>query len=224
MKAGPERDALCARLLPLVDRIARSLWSTLRCGEVSDFIQDGCIGMVRAVSAYDPERGVPIEAFARVYISGAILNGVRSRDPISENARKLIRQAESTRYAMAQERREVPTMREMAAQIAGLGGALVVAYRSQVLSLDEELPDGDEGPLDHDADPAAIAERRERIAQIRAALEALSERQREVIRRHYLQGQTVQSVGEQMNISPQRVSQLRQTALDNMRKTLAATA
>ncbi|MGH7757581.1 MAG: sigma-70 family RNA polymerase sigma factor, partial [Vulcanimicrobiaceae bacterium] len=49
----------------------------------------------------------------------------------------------------------------------------------------------------------------------------LTERQRAVVELTYYGDKTVQAIGEQLNISAQRVSQLRHTALAKMRKALA---
>ena len=222
MTPGAERDAAVRRLLPLVGSIARGLTRVYRCGDYQDVFQDGCLGMIRAVGAYDPERGVPLEAYARPIIAGAIVNGIRGRDPLSDHARGLLRTAEREREAAAIDGAPTPlTMQQMATRLSGLGAAMLMAHRANVVSLDERLPGGETLPVDWSNDPAHLVSEREDRVRLQAALETLTERQRSVIAAYYFADKTVQVVGEDFNVSAQRVSQLHRTALTNMRKCMA---
>ncbi len=222
MTPGNERDAAVRRLLPLVGSIARGLMRVYRCGEYQDVFQDGCLGMIRAVAAYDPQRGVPLEPYARPIIAGAILNGIRSRDPLSDHARSLLRKAERQREAVAAQSDPQPlTMEQMSTRLSGLGAAMLMAHRANTFSLDKPLPAGESIPIDWSDDPAHIIAARDDRMRLRAALASLTERQRSVIAAYYFAGKTVQVVGDELNVSVQRISQLHHTALSNMRKCMA---
>ena len=121
---------------------------------------------------------------------------------------------------MAHERREVPTMREMANRISGLGGAFLLAHRSTTVSLDVSLPKGESVPVDWNDDPSRIVETRDRAARLRRAISQLTARQRDVLELHYYRDKTIEVVGEALSISPQRVSQLHHCALAHVRKAL----
>jgi len=207
-------------LLPLAARLARGMWRVYRACEYQDVYQDACVGLVRAVQSFDPSRGVPLEAYARRIIAGAILNGVRARDPLSEHARKLLRDAERDRSRMLAEGRDEPTLRELSTRISGLGAALLMAHRAATVSLDAPLPDGERVPADHSSDPAQLFEHRERAERVRRAIGSLTDRQRAVVEMAYYADETVASVGEKLNISAQRVAQLRDRALVKMRTAL----
>ena len=222
MLTREERDDRCAALLPLVARIARGLRRAYQFGELEEFYQDGCLGAIRAVESYDPARGVSLETYARPIVAGAIFNGVRNRDPVSEHARSLLRRAKEARRAMARQGRDVPTMQEMSSQISGLAGALLMAYRADTISLDLPLPRGERIPLDWDGDPARIVEERERRRRVRLVLEQLTARQRAVIKLRYFRNKSVTSVSEELGISIQRTYQLQERALTNMRNALSA--
>jgi RNA polymerase sigma factor (sigma-70 family) len=207
-------------LLPLAARLARGLWRVYRVCEYQDVYQDACLGLVRAVQTFDPNRGVPLEAYARRVIAGAILNGIRARDPLSEHARKLLREAERNRTRMRAEGRAEPTLRELSTHISGLGAALLMAHRASTVSLDAPLPEGERLPADVEADPARLLEHRERAERVRRAIASLTQRQRAVVELAYYADETVTSVGEKLHISAQRVAQLRDRALVKMRKAL----
>jgi RNA polymerase sigma factor (sigma-70 family) len=224
MTAGAEREERYRQLLPLVGRLARGLARVYPFCEYDDLFQDGCVGMLRAAATFDPSRGVPLEAYARPLVAGAIFNGIRTRDPLSENARKLLRSAERERTESRKRGDQEPTLRELATRISGLGAALLMAYRADTLSLSRPLPEGNALPIDWSDDPARLAEERDRTRRLHAALATLTERQRSVVAKVYFGHKSVTTIGEEMSISSQRVSQLHQSAIANMRKALAANA
>ncbi len=46
--------------------------------DTEDLVQEGMIGLLKAIQSFDAERGVPFEAFARVCITRQIYSAVRS--------------------------------------------------------------------------------------------------------------------------------------------------
>jgi RNA polymerase sigma factor (sigma-70 family) len=218
-----ERDRLCAELFPLIARIARGLWRACQFGEFEEFYQDGCLGALRAIETYDAAHGVPLETYARPIIAGAIFNGIRARDPLSENARRLLREAERARCTMAAQGREVPTLQELSSQISGLAGALLMAHRAKTISLHGPMLREERLPADHDSDPARIVEGRERGRSLQSALSQLSERQRTFIELRYFRNKTAISVSRELGISLQRTYQLQERALTHMREALTGT-
>ncbi|MGD0053612.1 MAG: sigma factor, partial [Vulcanimicrobiaceae bacterium] len=109
-----EREARIRELLPIVRQVARRLHRMVPTADSDDLIGDGSIGLIRAVDAFDPERGVPLEQYARKLILGAMLNGMRRLDPVSERVRRRVRQAENARFALAQELGTVPSLQTLA--------------------------------------------------------------------------------------------------------------
>ena len=73
--------------------------------DVDDLVGDGSIGLIRAVDSFDPLRGPQLDDYARRLIVGAMLNGIRRMDPVSERARRIVRDGENRRYALAAARR-----------------------------------------------------------------------------------------------------------------------
>lgn len=224
MTPADEREEAIRAHLPLVKKIARRIHRLVPGADFGDLVGDGSIGLIRAVDNYDPERGPSLEQYARHVISGSILNGIRRMDPVSERARRVIRDAESERYRLATQRGELPDMRELAAVRPGLERAALMAYRNAPLSLDAALPEGESLACDWSLDPASIAEEEERKAQLRALVDALPPRQRHIVRHHYFAHHSLRDIGKAMAISPQRASQLHIAAISRLRKAYRATA
>jgi RNA polymerase sigma factor for flagellar operon FliA len=75
--------------LPLVGAIARTVSQRLPPSvEVDDLVQDGVLGLIGAVRRYDPSRGVVFSTYAGHRIRGAILDGLRMRDPLPRAVRR----------------------------------------------------------------------------------------------------------------------------------------
>ena len=215
------REDAIRRLLPLVRRIARRIVRLVPGTDLDDLIGDGCVGIIRAVDAFDPSLGPSLELYARQIALGAMLNGIRRLDPVSERVRRVIRIAERERYALAVEQGALPTYGEMEARHPALVRARADAHRGSPLSLDAPLPpeagyvpNGGDDPAD------AILANAERL-RIHAAIETLPERERAIVVAHYFGEQPLRALSDDMRVSPQRVSQLHVAAIQRMRRTLA---
>ncbi len=214
-----EREERIRALLPLVRKIARRISRLVPC-DYDDLVGDGSIGLIRAVDNFDPSRGTSLEHYARHLVSGAMLNGIRRMDPVSERTRRAMRDGELERFALAGERGSIPSMNEMEARRPGFIRASAAATLGVPLSLDRPLPEGERLQRDWSNDPAVLIEARIACDLIGAAVDALPARQRQVIREHYFGEWSLREVGRRMQISPQRASQLHIVAMRKLRKRL----
>ena len=211
------RDAAIASLLPVVRRIARRVKRLVPGFDFDDLVGDGSVGLIRAVDTYDSGRGPSLEQYAARLILGSMLNGIRRMDPVSERARRIVRDAENARYALATAGGALPTPQEMERRRPGYLRALTASHRGQPLSLDAPLPQGEAIAQDWSADPAAVFERRDKHAELRASIAALPPRQRDLVGAHYFGERSLRAIGRAMAISPQRASQLHLAALAKLR-------
>jgi RNA polymerase sigma factor for flagellar operon FliA len=217
---GSSRDERVRSLFPIVRAAARRVARLVPAADTDDLVGDGCIGLIRAVDTFDPVRGATLETYARRLALGAMLNGLRRLDPVSERARRKLRDAERERYDLAQARGAMPTMHEMEASTSGLRGARAAAFRLTPVSLDAAL--GTDGAADPLADPARIAMLAGERREIVDAIALLPERQRRVVALHYYSRLSLHAIGDRLRVSPQRVSQLHLSALARLRATLGA--
>jgi RNA polymerase sigma factor (sigma-70 family) len=58
--------------------------------------------------------------------------------------------------------------------------------------------------------------------RIRAAIDALPERQRKIVVAHYFAEEPLRAISDELRVSPQRISQLHVAAIGRMRRTLEA--
>jgi RNA polymerase sigma factor for flagellar operon FliA len=217
---GDEREAQIRRLFPVVRQIARRILRIVGAGDLDDLIGDGSIGLIRAVDTFDPARGATLDHYARKVIAGAMLNGVRRQDPVSERVRRTLRRAEEQRFQLAQELGTLPSLTQMEEREPALRRARTVAFRQAMLSLDGPLPCEGTALADVSSEPASAAARAARGRELREALALLPERQRRIVALHYDEDQSLHAISRRLNVSPQRVSQLHLNALGRLRQTL----
>jgi RNA polymerase sigma factor (sigma-70 family) len=219
-----DREALIRSYFPLVRSIARRIQRMVPGSELDDLVGDGCVGLIRAVDAFDPERGPQMRVYVSRVIAGTMLNGLRRLDPVSERVRREMREAERERYAIALDSGVIPTQSEMEVRRPSLRRAALHAYRYTPLSLDSPLPADESLPPDWTQDPALLAGQTLHREYIQNALMQLTRRQRSVVTLYYYFDKSLYEIGRALAISPQRASQLHVAALRNLRKVLHASA
>lgn len=214
------REEAIRELFPAVRQIARRVLRVARAADIDDLVGDGSIGLIRAVDSFDPTRGTTLEVYARKLIVGAMLNGLRRCDPVSERVRRTLRRAEEERYALAQCRGTLPPFAELERTNAGLRRARVAAYRQATLSLDAPLQSATDPLADWRAEPATLAVAGARRRELAAAVALLPARQRHIVALHYGAELSLHAIGSKLRVSPQRVSQLHLSALSRLRHAL----
>jgi RNA polymerase sigma factor for flagellar operon FliA len=218
------RTAQIRDLLPVVRQLARRVQRMLPHADLDDLIGDGCVGAIRAVDAFDPDLGIPLEQYARKVVLGSMLNGVRRLDPVSERVRRTVRTGERERYALAHELGALPDAAVLEARVPGYARAQIEAHRGSPLSLDAAFPPGEHLRPDRTSDPQAIVVADAERGRMRSAIAGLPPRQRTIVVAHYFERRSLRSLQQPFAVSPQRISQLHLAALARLRSSLGAQA
>lgn len=226
------REQLIEAYLPLIGSLAR-LYRQTRGVERTELIQEGVVGLLRALQRFDPERGVPFWGYAAWWVRQAMQQLVAELTRpvvLSDRALRQLAQIKNVHHAQVQAQGREPTFQELAdrasltlEQVTNLIGADQPAR-----GLEGQLP-GEEGDLgtfgDLLVDPLAenAYERvlhEVEISELRALLAGLSERERMVLRARYgLDGeqQTLHQIAARIGVSGERVRQIEQRALAKLR-------
>ena len=208
---------------------------------VGDLIQEGNVGLMKAVKRFDPDMGVRLVSFAVHWIRAEIHEYV-------------IRNWRLVRIATTKAQRKLFfNLRRMKKNLAWLtddetravAGELGVAPQ-EVRDMEQRLsardlsfdpaPDADEEETtaspslylpSPEADPAAVIEREQWegavSGSLATAIEALDARSREVIRARWLaeDKRTLQDLADQYGVSAERIRQIESAALAKLRTALA---
>jgi RNA polymerase sigma factor (sigma-70 family) len=232
-QAGDEaaREELIRRLLPLVHSTARRYRTEGL--EQADLLQEGIVGLLRALQRFDPDRGVPFAAFATWWIRQS-LQEARSdfMRPfrLPPKALRQLSQLKSEHQRIYEDERRSAKVDELAERTnieLEQAEALMVADARE-RSLDEPIGnmDAELGTLgDLLEDPLSSAAYEDVVdavagEQLRTLLSRLTDREREVVRARFgfdAPAEKLSEVGERLGVSAERVRQIEERALAKLR-------
>ena len=225
------RDAACellvARHRNLVCSCVQRYRHSLEPAE--DLMQVGYVGLMKAISRFDPALGGNLAAYARACISGEIKRHFRDRCwpvHVQRSVQELVLEARQAAHQLTQSLGRAPTQSEMARHLGVSGDDLREARRAEIASQPASL----DTPLAGPSGTAILADvlgeedrGMERMLGIRAVAAHWGElplREQKILLMRFQEDMTQAQIGEQLGISQMHVSRLSAHALGHLRQRL----
>ena len=210
----------------LVHNIAASLARRMPPNvEFDDLKSAGIVGLLDAAQRFDASKGGSFRAYADLRIRGAIMDELRVLDWVPRS----VRQKESRLARALRDLRDrlgrPGTDAELCAELDVSAEALhILRVKAQVGPLVRAGGLGNEGDFfDSLPDPAArdaevLSVRQGERNLVRQAMALLSSRERDILRKSFFESMRLREIGDEMNVTESRISQLRTQALSNLRR------
>ncbi|MEZ4402242.1 MAG: sigma-70 family RNA polymerase sigma factor [Kofleriaceae bacterium] len=223
-----ERAGLVTQHLDLPRRVARVLHARVRDHlDYDELLALGNLGLAEAANRYDPAARVPFRSFAWYRVHGAILDGVRRNTSLPRRVWAQLNALAATadylegagqRAAVARDHAASTTTADRLREIQAAIGAIRTMHQVALDGVPEEALTDDRPRPDQ-----ALGRSRQ-AAALQAAIGRLPERERQLLRAHYVDGQTLLEAGAAMGLSKSWASRLHARAIDQLRTLLTPTA
>jgi RNA polymerase sigma factor for flagellar operon FliA len=236
MGSSAAREALILQYASLVKYVAGRIAIGLPPNvDFDDLVSFGIFGLMDAIDKYEPSRGIKFETYAIARIRGAILDGLRSNDWVPRSVRQKAREMERVCLELENRLGRSATDQEicqaMNVSLNEFNQMLSEISCTTLSSLDElwaahNPEDESVRVLDlveniDSEDPEQQVEIQELRDALAKSIEALPERDRLVVTLYYYEGLTLKEIGEILEISESRVSQIHTKAILRLRGRLA---
>jgi RNA polymerase sigma factor for flagellar operon FliA len=229
-----ERDKLIIEYAPLVKRIAYRIVSRLPDSiQVEDLTSIGTLGLIDAVEKFNPEKGKSFRAYAELRIKGAILDELRGYDNLSRanrrRANELGHATQDLEQKLGRAPRDEEVADEMGIDMDELHHVKNATRTVVFLDIDDVgyLADGEPGQSgsDHSSgefgpyQSLAAKNMKQRLAQ---AIGKLPDKLKMVLSLYYYSELNYKEIGEVLELSESRISQLHTKSVLKLRKILQA--
>ncbi len=225
------RDTLILQYIYLtkyvVGRVKVALPPTFSFEDISSY---GVEGLIDAIEKFSPKMGARFETYALVRIRGTIIDKIRAQDFLPRSVRKKIKDVKEAQDELKKQFGRAATNSEIANYL-GIEKEKV----EQLLSDDTTITslydkkgstDGDIEIIDtiqdsHSQAPHEKMEEKDVKKELEDALKRLPERERTIMVLYYHENMTLKEIGEAINVSESRISQLHAQAIMKLKNLLS---
>lgn len=232
--SGAQRaDTLVRQYAPLVKRIAHHLIARLPASvQVDDLIQAGMIGLLEASQKYDASRGASFETYAGIRIRGSMMDEVRKGDwvprSVHRNSRRITEAIHEVEIRTGRDAQDHEVAAQLEMSLEQYHSNLRDASAGRLFSLDD-MDFENEGAVDSafsasgkngSKSPFADIENEAFLSSLASEIDQLPEREKLVLALYYDEELNLKEIGEVLDVSESRVSQIHSQAAMRLRSRL----
>ena len=213
----------------LVEENSGLIWSVTRRffgrgAEPDDLYQLGCVGFLKAIEGFDEGFGTRFSTYAVPKISGEIRRFLRDDGAIkvSRSVKEQAAKIRQTRLVLEQRLGREPRLSELAEE-TGLSPEEIAFAETATGPADSiQRESGEDGfTLELVLGDYSAEERMVEHVALRAVIEKLPERERQVVALRYYHGMTQQNCARVMRVSQVQISRLEKRAVTMLRELLS---
>lgn len=199
---------------------------------LSDLINEGNLGLLKAAHRFDEERGFRFISYAVWWIRQSIMQSLLDKSRtirLPQNQTALLIKIGRTRSALQNEGSPAPTPAQIAERLDLDVGDVIHALRSdrKELALEDSGEAGSDRPLTeiledtNQESPDTCVMQRGLREDVRKCLSVLTEREAQIIVQYFglsfEEAQTLQVIGDRMGLTRERIRQIKEKALAKIR-------
>lgn len=212
----------------LVKRIAQHMVAKMPASvQVDDLIQSGMIGLLEAAKKYDNSKGASFETYAGIRIRGAIVDEIRKGDwvprSVHRNSRLISDTIHQLEARLGRDPKDAEVAEAMGVDIEEYYAMSHDALSGHLFSIDESF-ENEELAIKHES--ASFIEPDKQVHQqvlqssLAKAIEHLPEREKLVLSLYYDQELNLKEIGQILDVSESRISQIHSQAALRLRSKL----
>ncbi len=226
------RNRLVEHYLPLVKYNAERIWSRLPEGvDLDDLISAGVFGLMDAIDAFDLDRGVKFETYCVPRIRGAMLDELRTMDWVPRLVRSKASKIEEARKQLEVQLGRPPRSEELAEHLgmslADFEKMFTEASAVSLISLNKKWYETDsykdvrEIDILEDKKAEDPTRRLQNRDLMRLVTRGLNRNERLIIILYYYEEMTMKEIGNTLDLSESRVSQMHSSIINRLQSLLA---
>ncbi|WP_127718028.1 FliA/WhiG family RNA polymerase sigma factor [Halobacteriovorax sp. HLS] len=230
------KDEIIIEYAPLIKYIAQKIASRLPSNvELDDLISCGVIGLMDAIEKFDPSRDNKFKTYAEFRIRGSILDELRAQDWVPRSVREKAKLVERA-YAKIEAAEGRPaTDEEMCAELGvnqdEFYDLINKAKSVSVLNIDDSASfnKGDKKLIaglmedSKNSNPFTAVANKNSRDKIKEGIAQLPEKQRLVLSLYYYEDLNLKEIGQVLDVTESRVSQLHTQAIMKLKVKLKTT-
>jgi RNA polymerase sigma factor for flagellar operon FliA len=228
------RESFIKQYAPLVKYVAGKVAVGMPHNvEFDDLVGFGVFGLLDAIDKFDPEKNVKFKTYAVTRIRGAIFDELRSIDWVPRSVRQKTREIEETIGSLEAQLGRTVSDQEIASAMGVSEGEFIKTMLkisgTSVLSLNDVWFSGDENDKVSIGDsieapsslnPDVIVEKEEIRRVIIEAINELPDKEKKVLVLYYYEDLTLKEIGQVLEVTESRISQLHTKAILRLRAKL----
>ena len=224
------KDEIIIEYAPLIKYIAQKIASRLPANiELDDLISSGVIGLMDAIDKYDHTRDNKFKTYAEFRIRGSILDELRSQDWVPRSVREKAKLLEKTYKKLEVKLGRPANNKEMCEELNctqdQFYDLLNKSKSVSILNIDDSLTfsRGDKklmiGLIEKSkiTNPFTMVSYKNLRDKLKDEIKSLDEKQRLVLSLYYYEDLNLKEIGQILDVTESRVSQLHTQAVINLR-------